>query len=236
MLTSLSPARFCLLSLVAASVFASPQARAQKDQAPILLSTAGNSWADLGELQKDAKAGKPPALAALGEMMVNGEDVPRDIPGGLDMLARASAAGESNASFRLGKIYEEGKVVPADPQKALEYYRRAALAGVAEAAYNLGAMYVSARGVSRDYKEGLAWIIVATKHGAEADGEQRVRERLTATHRGDIIPAAEVRANELEVEVTRAMHNTAMTGKPAETKPRTDLPSAITGKPEETKK
>jgi TPR repeat protein len=229
MLTSLNPARLCLLSILAAGVFAAPQARAEKDEAPIVLSTAGNSWADLSELQKDAKAGKPPALAALGEMMVNGEDVPKDIPGGMDMLARASLAGESNASFRLGKIYEEGKLVPANPQKALEYYHKAALAGVSEAAYNLGAMYVSARGVPRDYKEGLAWIIVATKHGAEADGEQRVRDRLTATHRGDIIPLAEVRANELEVEVTRAMHNTAMTGKPADTKPRTDLPSAISG-------
>lgn len=233
MLTSLSPTRFCSISLLAIGFFVSPSLRAQKDQAPIVLSTGGDSWADLSELQKDAKAGKPPALAALGEMMVNGEDVPKDIPNGMDMLRRASAAGESNASFRLGKIYEEGKFLPADPQKAIEYYHKAALAGVAEAAYNLGAMYVSARGVPRDYKEGLAWIIVATKHGAEADGEQRVRDRLTATHRGDIIPAAEVRANELEVEVTRAMHNTAMTGKPAEAKPekpRTDLPSAISGK------
>jgi uncharacterized protein len=232
MFTSLNCTRLCLLSVLAASFFGVPAVRAQKDQAPIVLSTGGDSWADLNELQKDAKAGKPPALAALGEMMVNGEDVPKDIPGGMDMLARASAAGESNASFRLGKIYEEGKVVPADPQKAIEYYHKAALAGIAEAAYNLGAMYVSARGVPRDYKEGLAWIIVATKHGADADGEKRVRDRLTATHRGDIIPAAEVRANELEVEVTRAMHNTAMTGKPADAqpaKPRSDLPSAISG-------
>ncbi len=210
-----------------------PGLRAQKDEAPIVLSTAGDSWADLGELQKDAKAGKPPALAALGEMMINADGVPKDVAGGMAMLERASSAGETNASFRLGKVYEEGKLVPADPQKAIEYYHKAALAGVAEAQYNLGAMYVSARGIPRDFKEGLAWIIVATKHGAAADGEQRVRDRLTNTHRGEIIPAAEVRANELEVEVTRAMHNTAVTGQAADTKPakpRSDLPEAISGK------
>jgi len=230
----MSSARFCLLSILALGFFAGASARVEKDQAPILLSTAGDSWADLGELQKDAKAGKPPALAALGEMMVNGDGVPKDVAGGIAMLERASTAGETNASFRLGKIYEEGKGVPVDASKAIEYYRRAALAGVPEAAYNLGAMYVSARGIPRDYKEGLAWIIVATKHGADADGEKRVRDRLTNTHRGDIIPAAEVRANELEVEVTRAMHNTAVTGRPADAKPekpRSDLPAGISGKP-----
>ncbi len=210
---------------------ASSAAFAADDSQPIVLSTAGDSWSDLGELQKAAAAGKPPALAALGEMLLTGDGITKDVPHGIEMLDKASAAGQGNATFRLGKVYEEGTLVPADPHKAMDYYHRAALAGVAEAQYNLGAMYVSARGVPRDYKEGLAWIIVATKHGADADGEKRVRDRLASTRRADIIPAAELRANELDVEVTQAMHS-SVTGQPVATtaKKNADLPAAISNK------
>jgi hypothetical protein len=176
----------------------------QDDSAPLLMSRTGGgtTWSDLEELQKAAAGGTPEALAALGEMIVTGDQVPKDVPKGVEMLDRAAKAGQANAAFRLGKLYEDGDGVPRDANKALGYYLQAAKAGVATAQYNLGAMYVSARnGIKRDYKEGLAWLIIAARNGSPAEGEQRVRERLTATRRTAVIAEAEKRATELEAEL-----------------------------------
>jgi TPR repeat protein len=197
---------------------------------PILLSSGGETWPTLTELQKAAAAGKPSALNALGEMFLNGEQVTVDIPKGLQFLEKAAKAGSAPAAIRLGKTYEDGILVPADAPKAIAYYRQAALGGVAEAQYNLGAIYVSGRGVPRDYKEGLAWLIVATKHGADADGEKRVRDRLDATRRGNLIPAAEQRAEELEIELLKALPAAAPSPTPANHTTHATLPSAISGK------
>jgi TPR repeat protein len=177
------------------------------DSAPLLMSRTGGgtTWSDLEELQKAAAGGTPEALAALGEMIVTGDQVPKDVPKGVEMLERAAKAGQANAAFRLGKLYEDGDGVPRDASKALDYYLQAAKAGVATAQYNLGAMYVSARnGIKRDYKEGLAWLIIAARNGSPAEGEQRVRERLTATRRTAVIAEAEKRATELEAELKAA--------------------------------
>lgn len=195
---------FFFLSL---GIFAG-QAAAAGDEKPQLMSRtgggAGNTWGSPAELQKDAETGKPAALAAFGEMLLTGDQVAKDVPRGLSMLERAAKAGQSSAAFRLGKVYDDGDPVPRDVPKAIEYYRQAALAGVSEAQYNLGTLYVNGRGVKRDLKEGLAWLIVATKHGADGEGEKQMRERLKTGTRAQIIPVAEARAAEIETQLTQA--------------------------------
>jgi uncharacterized protein len=171
---------------------------------PALVSTTGGkTWSNLQELQKAADSGDPAAQEAYGEMLQTGDEgVPKNVLRALELFEKAAKAGNAAASFRLGKTYEDGQDVPRDAAKAMEYYKIAAAHGVAAAQYNLGAMYVSARdGIKRDYREGLAWLIVGTKHGAEGDGEKRVRDRLAATKRADLIPAAEKRAAEIEEEL-----------------------------------
>lgn len=182
-------------------------ASAADESKPELVSRTGGStttWSSIADLRKDAELGKPAALEAFGQMLLTGDQVDKDVPRALAMLERAAKAGQANAAFRLGKVYEDGDGVPRDPAKALEFYRQAAAAGVSEAQYNLGAMYVSARGVKRDYKEGLAWLILARKHGADASGEEQVRARLQSSNRAQIIPEAEARAAELEKQLKGA--------------------------------
>lgn len=201
---------------LAAALFAASALVAQDDSKPVLMSTTGaNTWSDVNELKKAVDAGKPDALTAYGEMLLMGDQVTKDVPQAITLLEKAAQAGHKNAAFRLGKIYEDGEAVPRDAQKAIDFYRKAALGGVAEAQYNLGAMYVSARGIRRDYKEGLAWLIVATKNGAAGEGEKQTRDRLNATNRANIIPAAEQRAAELETEIKHAATNAPATGKTA---------------------
>lgn len=189
----------CLISLflVSTAVLA-----ADDTSKPALMSRngGGKTWSDLGELQRASDAGNPDAMSAYGEMLVQGDQVTKDVAHGTDLLSRAAKAGSANAAFRLGKMYDDGDGVPADAAKALAYYQQAALAGVAEAQYNLGAMYVSARdGLKRDFTEGLAWLIVATKNGAQGDGEKQVRDRLV--RRPETVAAAEQRAAEIGKQI-----------------------------------
>jgi TPR repeat protein len=60
-------------------------------------------------------------------------------------------------------------------------------------------MLVSARGVPRDFVDGLAWLILAARHGVAPEGEQRVRAHLAG--RPQDIAAAERRAQELRQQI-----------------------------------
>lgn len=212
--------RLSLLFFFGAALLA-VDAGAAGDEKPQLMSRtgggAGNTWDSPVALQKDAEAGKPAALAAFGEMLLTGDQVTKDVPRGLSMLERAAKAGQTSAAFRLGKVYDDGDATPRDASKAIEYYRQAALAGIAEAQYNLGTLYINGKGVKRDLKEGLAWLIVATKHGAEGDGEKQMRERLKTGSRAQIIPSAEARAAEIETQLTSTPAGTAPFPAPAPT-------------------
>ncbi len=174
-------------------------ARAADDSRPELVSTTGgnNSWSSVEEMQKAAEAGNPEAGYQLGEMYLNGVQVPVDTTKAVALLERAADAGHANASFRLGKLNADGEVIPKNLPQAFVRYQAAANAGVAEAQFNLGAMYSSGRGVKRDYVEGLAWLIVATKNGADPTGEKQLRDHLTKAKRTAMIADAEKRADVL---------------------------------------
>ncbi len=169
---------------------------AQADSRPELMSTTGgkggNSWSSVEDMQKAADAGNPEAGYQLGEMYLNGVQVPVDAGKAVALLERAADAGHANAAFRLGKLNADGEVIPKNLPQAFVRYQAAANAGVAEAQFNLGAMYSSGRGVKRDFVEGLAWLIVATKNGADPAGEQQLRDYLKK--RPALIADAEKRA------------------------------------------
>jgi uncharacterized protein len=167
------------------------------DAPPQLVSRTGGGprWTSIADVKRDAEKGVPAACFELATCYESGRDVPQDMDKALALYQQAAAGGEANGWFRLGKIYADGLGVPADRPKALELYRQGAFAGVVEAQYNVGAMLVSARGVKRDWVEGLAWLIVATKHGAPSGGEEQVRRQLA--RRPDDIAAAERRADEI---------------------------------------
>jgi TPR repeat protein len=186
-------------SVAVAGAAERPAAKADGDNAlPQLVSRTGGGgprWTSIADVKRDAEKGVPAACLELAGCYESGRDVPKDIVKALALYQQAATGGEANGWFRLGKIYADGLGVEPDLPKALGYYRQGARAGVVEAQYNVGAMLVSARGVKRDWVEGLAWLIVATKHGAPPAGEQQVRAQL-AKRPGDIA-AAELRAEEI---------------------------------------
>jgi TPR repeat protein len=185
--------------MMAGGISVQSVAEEQDDSRPQLMSTTGgkgaaNQWQSVEAMQKAAEAGNPAACYELGEMHLTGQQVARDVAKAVALLEKAADIGHANAAFRLGKLNADGEVVPKNLQQAFTRYQAAANAGVAEAQFNLGAMYASGRGVSRDYVEGLAWLIVAAKNGADAEGEKQLRDHLTKAKRTTVIADAEKRA------------------------------------------
>lgn len=189
--------------------FASPAAAAPDrtgdaaDRPPVLLSTEEAApWSSVEELAKAAEGGDPNAAFDYAQLLHAGEQVEKDERRAFALYRQAAEAGVGNAIFRLAKLHHDGELgLSVDYGRAFELYRRAAEAGVSEAMYNLGAMLVSARGVKRNYVEGLAWLMVAGRHGADAaSGIDQVKQRLARWP--DRIAAAERRADELEQAIS----------------------------------
>jgi TPR repeat protein len=178
-----------------------------QDSAPVLLSrTAGGRkiWINLTELTAAAGRNVPEAWAQLGERLLSGDGVPPDVPRALDLLDRAARVGVGSAAFRLGMVLDDGELVAQDRRRALDYFRAAAAGGVTEAFHNAGAAYAGAHGVKRDYAEGLAWLILAVKRGADAESMHTVRERILILRHPEWIAAAEARAPAIEAELAAA--------------------------------
>ncbi len=199
-----------LLGLLSAAPATLPAAKkpaaADKDAAPVLVSTTGGKGAarwtarSLDEVEAAVARGEPEACFDLGERHYEGMGgAPRNLERARELFLQAAAGGIANAWFRLGKIYHDGLGVKPDRARAYEYYLDAARRGVPEAQYNVGAMLASGRGVRRDFAEGLAWLIIARKSGAEGDGGARLRERLARYPK--TIAEGEARALALEAEL-----------------------------------
>jgi len=150
-------------------------------------------------LQKAAAAGDAHACLQLGLASETGDGLPQDYARAREWYEKAAAGGVAEAIYRLGHLDQEGLGQAADPLLAYRLYRLAALADFPLAQYNLGAMLVSARGVTRDDVDGLAWLILAARHGVNPDGERKVRAHLA--DRPQFITAAERRATELAAQI-----------------------------------
>ena len=185
-------------SIALAGAAERPTPKADSDNLPpqlISRTGGGPRWTSFADVKRDAEKGVPAACYELAACYESGRDVPKDVVKAIALYQQAATGGEANGWFRLGKIFADGLGVEPNRPKALDYYRQGAFAGVVEAQYNVGAMLVSARGVKRDWVEGLAWLIVATRHGAPSGGEEQVRAQLAK--RPDDIAAAELRAEEI---------------------------------------
>jgi hypothetical protein len=82
-------------------------------------------------IRKLADEKYPPAMSLLGEWMVEGRDVPKDIPGGIDLIRKAADKCDSNGLYVLGRQYVDGSGVTADGDKGLKLIREASTYGSA---------------------------------------------------------------------------------------------------------
>jgi TPR repeat protein len=157
-------------------------------------------WPSLEELQRAADTGDPAALAALGQVLIEGKSAPVDVARAIPLLERAAKSGNADAAQALADLYTNGAKIRPDATKAFQYNLQAARGGSPQAMYNTGALLSNGLGVTRDFTEALAWLIVAKQHGRDPGAEKRIRDYL-AKSAPDQVTAAEKRAAELQREI-----------------------------------
>jgi len=204
------------------------QATATNDDAPPqLISTTGGNGSPYdtpAKLKQAATNGDAEACYRLTEELLEGSsEFPQDIPRALTLLQQAADVGHPAANFRLGRLLDHGQHLDEDPVLAREHYRTAATSGHVEAQYNLGIISARGRGGPKDYTEALAWLMLATRAGAQGDAEQKLRDFLK--RRKD--SAALFTAAEKLAEKIKANYATGPVSKVTPTAPPTPLKPAI---------
>ncbi|WP_150291696.1 tetratricopeptide repeat protein [Sphingobium estronivorans] len=100
-----------------------------------------------------AEGGVTQAQLVLGQMLLDGGELPADPRAAFGWFNRAAASHDMFALNMVGRCYELGWGVAVDPERAAECYRVAAGQGVAEAMYN-HATQLALRG---DHAAALDW-------------------------------------------------------------------------------
>src|SRR5579862_3241724 len=108
-----------------------------------------------------ADAGNANAKRRLGECLLHGIGLPKDIAGGLALLEETAGAGDVAAQLALGAFHAEGKAPQADVTKAPGWFRKAAEAGNAAGEYNLGVCHRLGLGLPKDDAEARRWYELA---------------------------------------------------------------------------
>lgn len=162
-------------------------------------------WASVAALEREAEEGKPDALAALGQVLLEGRLRPEDPPRAVTHLEKAAAAGSADAAQLLADLYTKGTRIQGDNTKAFTYTLQAARGGVLTATHNLGALYASGRGTAVNYPEALTWLTVAHHFNRDSGSLKQVRDYLQKTHPEQVAPAEKRAAAQIaEIEKLRA--------------------------------
>ncbi|WP_322011614.1 tetratricopeptide repeat protein [Paraburkholderia sp. J12] len=117
-------------------------------------------------LSRAAADGQPVAQRLVGQLYLEGQRVPADVPAARMWLGRAADAGDGVAASALGSLDFTGEGAPKDPASAYRLFARAATNGDPHGAANAGRMLLSgAPGVPRDAQGAVAWFIKGTSSG-----------------------------------------------------------------------
>lgn len=142
--------------------------------------------------QELAETGDGNAQNRLGQMLVDGLGVPKDVTRGVWLLERAAEQGNSPAQARLGQLFEQGEEgLPADPARAAHYYQMAIDAGYTSALYKLASLYASGEGVPADGRRAAELY-----QQAAATGQTRAYGKLGDLYAGgELVPQDHAVAN-----------------------------------------
>lgn len=104
-----------------------------------------------------AEAGVAEAQAVLGQMLLDGRDLPADPPAAFRWFATAARGGHLIAVNMVGRCYDHGWGTPVDKALAAEWYLAAATRGLETGMYNYATLLALGQGVAQDRALALAW-------------------------------------------------------------------------------
>jgi len=119
----------------------------------------------VANLELGARMGDRRCAYLLGSILITGENVDRDLIGGMRWMLEAAEAELPIAQAYLGTLYANGEGVEQDLTAAAEWYRKAAEYGnpLGQAAF--GAATFHGMGVPADTVEGYTWTKLAAEQG-----------------------------------------------------------------------
>lgn len=104
----------------------------------------------LGFIEESSKAGFPPALNAVGDMLRHGAFVPKNIKLALDYYKSAANAGYAESAYAIADVYLNGVDLERDMGQALEWLKTSSKLGSSEAGYVLGYLHTRKNSPSQD--------------------------------------------------------------------------------------
>jgi len=104
-------------------------------------------------IEKLAAQKYPAAMALLGEWMIDGTNVPKNIPGGVELIRKAADKNDANGLYALAVAYSRGLGLPMDTEKGLKLFRDASTHGSPAAQLYLGSRYETGDGAIKADKE-----------------------------------------------------------------------------------
>lgn len=143
------------------------------------------------EILSEAIKGNAEAQCQLGVNLLNGSEVGKNCPKGMEWLTKSANQGYAKAQYILGRVYYKGEILTKDYNMAFEWWSKAAEQGHVEAQHNLGIIYARGDGIQSDLKKAVLWIskvarlgniaalkdlvICLNKTGVEEDSEEAKR-------------------------------------------------------------
>ena len=135
------------------------------DPATLARLLAGPRDAVAAFVRRAAEAGSAEAQARLGQMLLDGDGVPRNPAEGFAWFERAAYAGHLEAANMVGRCYDLGWGVPVDKGQAAAWFRQAAARGLTWAKYNYATLLALGQGVAEDKPAALALFREAADEG-----------------------------------------------------------------------
>lgn len=112
-----------------------------------------------------AQNGIKSAQVVLGQMLLDGTGVARDVEAAYRWFVIAADAGSLDGVNMVGRCHEKGWGVPCDLAEAERRYRAAAEEGHAWAQFNLASLLVNADDFAADPARALHWFVRAARQG-----------------------------------------------------------------------
>eukprot|EP00038_Savillea_parva_P018184 m.22608 g.22608 ORF g.22608 m.22608 type:complete len:385 (+) comp4005_c0_seq1:22-1176(+) len=97
------------------------------------------------------------AQTVLGQKLLMGDGVPRDLKQAMSLLRVAADQGHGDAQHTMGNVYENGQGVRRDYKEAMRWYRLAADNGQSQSMHNIAVLYDNGTGVARDLAKAVRW-------------------------------------------------------------------------------
>lgn len=119
----------------------------------------------LDVLAGKAESGDADAMNRLGNILLVGQELPRDPVRAAALFEKAAAAGHIAAARNLAYMLLDGRDLPADNARALALAQQAADAGDSVGQRLLGFIHADGRGVPVDPELGMSWYQKAADQG-----------------------------------------------------------------------